>query len=83
MQMYGRDSAKQILNEAFEIEFQKVMKLDQVLIGLGGDNHMGEAENLELALKNISSKSEQTDIAKKIQKMKVHISKLPEVQVET
>jgi hypothetical protein len=57
--------------------------LDQVLIGMHGDNPMSAAEGLAAALKNVSSESEQADTAKKIQKMKVHISKLPEVQVKT
>jgi len=75
-------SAKRILNDLFSKEYKRVLNLNHAEYGLGG-TPMGDAEHIHKALVPLTSGSEQTEINDKMQKMKIHISKLPQTEIMT
>lgn len=81
-QMGETSEAKKILAMQFESEYNRVLKLQVVITGLGG-GPLDQMTKLEKALALLSTKSEKVDIQKKIKRVKIHISNLPESQVVT
>lgn len=81
-QMGETSDAKKILAMQFESEYNRLLKLQVVITGLGG-GPLDQITKLEKTLTLLSTKSEKVDIQKKMKRVKIHLSNLPESQVVT
>jgi hypothetical protein len=77
-----KKEAKAALNELFGAEFEKTMKLEKS-VNAFGHGPLTDAERFLVALKPMSSKEEAAELDARMQKMKVHVSNLPQSTILT
>jgi hypothetical protein len=82
-QLDETDAAKKNMQKLFQTEYDNVIKMTQVIYGFGEGNPMVELTRLEKALSPMSSKTEKSEIEKKMKKAKTHVSNLPESHIMT
>ena len=82
LQLGEKESAKKSLNALYENEFLRVMALKDAVFGFGS-TPMGEAEFIYKALSPMADNAEQEDLNQKMQKMKAHVSNLPQSKIMT
>lgn len=76
-----KDEAKKILNNGFTKSYEETMKLQHVY-GHGA-GPMYDGESFSKALTPFSTDSENKSRAEKLQKMRTHLSNLPDMQIMT
>lgn len=82
-QLGEKEAAKKFLQEQFETEFQRVMKLESVVIGMGNLPPLSYSERLLETLLSVSEEREKAGFRAKMQKMKAYVSTLPEAHIVT
>lgn len=81
-QMGDTQVAKKYLQDLFDDEFKKLMKMDVVIVGFGG-SPLSQINKYEKALSLMTNAKEKSNIQKKMKQVKIHISNLPESHVVT
>lgn len=76
------EEAKAILNRSFEKSYEETMKTEHIY-GKGSRNPIYYGESLSKILTPLSTEKENKDRAEKLQKMRTHISNLPDMQMMT
>ena len=77
-QMHLTSEAQALLSQVFESEYQRVMQLARN----DGDG-MGQAEDIATALQSLKDPQSGQEISAKLKKMKLHLSKLPDLRIMT
>lgn len=76
-----KDAAKKILNNGFTKSYEETMKLKRIYGG--GSNLMYDGESFSKALTPLSTEQENKSRTEKLQKMRTHLSNLPDMQMMT
>lgn len=82
LQAGDRENTKKLILAEFEKEFAEVMKSTEAVTGLG-HTPLGDAENLLKAASSLTNEEEKKDMEAKMQKMKLHVSTLPQSMIMT
>lgn len=82
-QLDEKDALKKTLQNLYAAEFDKVMKLKGIVIGLGDRPPLFFVQSIRAHIDPLSTDVEKKDMDDKMKKMKLHVSKLPESHVVT
>lgn len=77
-----KEPAKQSLRNLFDLEYAKVMKMEKA-VSVFGRTPLTDAELYYQALKPMSSADDAKELDDKLQKMKVHLSNIPQSRIMT
>jgi hypothetical protein len=81
-QINEQESAKKILSNLFNMEYDRTMQKKMAHFGMGR-NPLAESEKIYKALYPLSDSKKQIILDKKMRKIKVHLSNLPQSNIRT